>query len=165
MNATRTRLSRHFRHARARSGYLLLEVATSAVLLTTLLLVVTSAVRMRLAAQRHADERQVARQEAVNLMERLTAQLPGGAVAATEAAESTAGEPPSDADRAGEVQLSDVARQMLPDARLRVDISPGDYGLQRVSIEIDWQLRSGDRSGPVRLVSWRRAATDSEEMP
>jgi len=136
----------------ARAGYLLLEVAAATLLLTAVMMMAAGAVRVRLATGRHSQQRQLALEEANNLLERLTAGSPQ--VPSTSDAPPN-GEAPGASDTP---QLSAAARAALPEARLRVAVEDEQLGLRRISVEIDWQLRSGQRSRAVKLVGWSRAS-------
>ncbi|MBX9788729.1 MAG: hypothetical protein K2Y37_07415 [Pirellulales bacterium] len=141
---------------RSRRGYLILEVATATLLLATMMFVVAGAVRLRLVTQRHAQQRQLALEAANNVLERMTAK--GSSPASTDAVGAI------DAAEPGTVvQLSDSVRAALPDAQLRVAVEDAEFGLNRVSVEIEWQLPSGQRSRAVRLVGWRPAQTIAVE--
>jgi hypothetical protein len=138
-----------------RGGYLLLEVAAATLLLTAVMIMVAGAVRVRLATHRHSQQRQMALEEANNLLERLTA--------GTQQVTSTGdAQPAGEAPVASEVtQLSAAARAALPEARLHIRRDDDQLGLQRIAVEIDWQLRSGQRSRAVRLVGWAPASRSS----
>lgn len=146
---------------RAREGYLLLEVAAATLLLTAVMMMTAGAVRLRLATARHAQQQQLALEEANNLLERLTAGSPqsvstGGA--------TPAGESPATSETS---QLSEAALMALPDAKLRVTVDDDQLGLRRIRVEIDWQVRSGQRSHAVKLVGWAPASrtTTAEDAP
>lgn len=145
------RVSRHV-PGFARGGYLLLEVAAATLLLTAVMMMTAGAVRLRLATGRHAQQQQLALEEANNLLERLTA--------ASSQLTNTSGAPPAgEAPVASDIpQLSATALAALPDAKLRVTVDDEQFGLRRIRVEIDWQLRSGQRSRAVRLVGWAPAA-------
>lgn len=165
-NAEQRRVTPGHRPARdtsrhARGGYLLLEVAAATLLLTAVMMMTAGAVRLRLATARHAQQQQLALEEANNLLERLTAGSPqsvstGGATPARES--------PATSETS---QLSAAALMALPDAKLRVTVNDDQLGLRRVRVEIDWQLRSGQRSRAVTLIGWAPASrpTTAEGTP
>jgi hypothetical protein len=88
------------------------------------------------------DRRQWAVQEAANLMERVTGR-PYESVTSS-SVES--------------VGLSAQAKQVLPDAELKAEVSQdepaGGKGSKRVAIRLRWRNRAGEWDAPVRLVSW-----------
>ncbi len=130
------------RPRRSRRGSLLAEVAMSGAMLM-IAMGLTVKVLGWVGAQRRAwDRRQVAVQEAANLMERLTGK-PFDSVTP----ESTHSLP-----------LSPRARQSLPKVELKIDVRENDRaggsGSKRVAIQLRWQGRSGEWDAPVRLTSW-----------
>lgn len=130
----------------------MLEVAAATLLLTAVMMMTAGAVRLRLATGRHAQQQQLALEEANNLLERLTAGPPLASIAR---GASPAGEAPAASDTP---QLSAAALAALPDAKLRVTFDDDQLGLRRIRVEIDWQLGSGQRSRAVTLVGWAPAA-------
>ena len=143
---------------RPRRGYLILEVVTATLLLATMMFVVAGAVRLRLVTQRHALQRQLALEAANNVLERWTADR--SLLESTVAAGAIEGSDPNAA-----AQLSDTVRAALPDAQLRVAVEDVEFGLKRLSVEINWQLHSGQRSRAIRLVGWRSTAQSAESAP
>jgi Tfp pilus assembly protein PilV len=93
--------------------------------------------------QRAATQRQLARQEAANLMERLFA-LPDQQLAEWK-------------PDGGELALSEAARQWLPGVTVAVTVSDQDDlpNGKRIAIEIRWTNEADRAARPVRLVAWR----------
>jgi len=91
--------------------------------------------------RRVADQHALALQETANLMERLFA-LPF--------AELTT-------PRAAEFQLSETARQRLPDARLQITVNStaGQPAAKEVHVSVSWLDRSGRHGAPTELTAWR----------
>jgi hypothetical protein len=54
-------------------------------------------------------------------------------------------------------ELSHACRELLPDAKLRLQVAAEatDPAVRRITVEIDWQATPIHRSDPVRLVAWR----------
>jgi hypothetical protein len=130
------------RFSRRRRGSLLAEVAMSAVLLMIAMALTTKVLGWVAMERRAWDRRQWAAQEAANLMERVTSQ-PYDSVSA----------PSAEA-----IGLSAQARQLLPEAELKVEVGEdepaGGKGSKRVAIRLRWRNRAGEWDAPVRLVSW-----------
>jgi hypothetical protein len=126
----------------ARRGSLLVELALSAAMLMIAMGLTVKVLGWVGAQRRNWDRRQVAVQEAANLMERLTARP----------FESLTPESTRD------LPLSVRARQSLPKVELKVDVRENDKSggpdSKRVAIALHWQGRSGEWDAPVRLTSW-----------
>jgi Tfp pilus assembly protein PilV len=107
---------------------------------------VLSAAQMTIAVmgqQREATQRQLARHEAANLLERLYA-LPDDQLVQWEA-------------DAGPWELSETARQSLPSVAAAATVtreSPTSTDM-RLEVEIRWTNAADRPARPVRLVAWR----------
>jgi hypothetical protein len=90
--------------------------------------------------RREAWKRQVAQQEAANVLERLSS-LPIESLSA---------------DRLGALELSHEARTWLPDGTLAVTATEIDTPRagKRIQVEVQWGTPSGAAHAPVRLVGW-----------
>ena len=100
--------------------------------------------------QRHAAQRQLARQEAANLMEEIFGlsdqQL-------TEMANDQR-----------ELVLSETARRWLPEAVVTATVDPVEEppSGKRIQVEIRWTDKSGQSARPVQMIAWR---FDRERQP
>ena len=89
--------------------------------------------------QRQANRRLWATTEIGNLMERVTA-MPYDRVSQ---------------QVLDQLQLSESARTLLPDATLTATLLPqANPAGKRLRLELRWQDRSGQLAGPVRLTTW-----------
>ncbi|MGC8642592.1 MAG: hypothetical protein ACP5XB_22270 [Isosphaeraceae bacterium] len=126
----------------ARRGSLLVELALSAAMLMIAMGLTVKVLGWVGVQRRNWERRQIAVQEAANVMERLTAR-PFESVT-----------PESTRD----IPLSARARQSLPGVELKVDVRENDRaggaGSKRVAIALRWQGRSGEWDAPVHLTSW-----------
>jgi hypothetical protein len=126
---------------RAHRGYLLLEMLAAAALVTTLVVVSTQMLEASAAQRLAMRHRQVAMEEAANLLERIAArpwsQLTPAAVAH---------EP-----------LSDDARQALPGGTLSIELRPegGPPAARQVLVTVAWREAAGREPLAVRLAAWR----------
>jgi Tfp pilus assembly protein PilV len=123
-----------------RRGYGMFEITISALLLVIAMGMMAEAVGWLATERRGAGRRQVALQEAANLMERLSAR------------------PWEDLtpDTARSLTLTRSSTSLLRDATLDVAItaSAGDPSAKRITILIRWGDSSGNTAAPVRLVAW-----------
>jgi hypothetical protein len=124
-----------------RRGSMLVELMAAAVLLTA-----ASAICVELVAEvgtqrRAAADRQLAAQEAANLMERL-AVMPAGALRSQEALE---------------LPLSPEGKRLL-EVKKTIEITDvdGPPKTVRIAVSIRWEDRNGNVLPPVQLVAWRR---------
>ena len=139
------------RRTMRRSGTILQEavvaVALAAVVLAGVVQLVAITVR-----QRHISEQRAwAVREAANAMEQLMA-CPWDEVTP---------------DRAAAIQLSESCSDVLPQARLKIEVASADDAeeTRKIAIDLDWQNAAGHRGQPVRLVAWRypsESPSDSE---
>jgi Tfp pilus assembly protein PilV len=132
-------------------GTTFFECVVALVILGAAMLTVARMTVAVMGQQRDANLRQLARQEAANVMERLFHSMDDRPTAIT------AGNQP-------EIELSDTARRWLPGAAIaasveRVNESPPGH---RIQVEIRWTDRAGQPARPVRLVAWRY---DTERTP
>ena len=123
-----------------RRGYGLVELSVATLMLALAMAIVVQTAGWLVAERRGAGRRQVALQEAANLMERLAARPVDELT--PELARSQA--------------LSERARAILRDGTLEVTIGPaeGEPSARSIAIRIDWGNGSGGRAAPVRLVAW-----------
>jgi hypothetical protein len=123
-----------------RRGYGAFEITISAFLLVIAMGIVAESVGWLAAERRGAGRRQVAVQEAANLMERLSAR-PGEELTS---------------DTARSLKLSPSTALILRDGSLDVTIEPsaGDPSSKRITILVRWLDAVGNPAAPVRLVAW-----------
>jgi Tfp pilus assembly protein PilV len=131
---------------RRRRGGMFIECTVALVILGAAVL---TAAQMTVAVngqQRAATQRQLARQEAANLMERLFA------LSDQQLAEWKPDE--------GQPALSEAARQWLPGVTAAVTVSGRDDPSRgiRIAVEIRWTSDAHRAARPVRLVAWRYSA-------
>jgi prepilin-type N-terminal cleavage/methylation domain-containing protein len=122
-----------------RGGFTLLELITTMVLLGALMTMLVPLLAWTGAIRSATDHRELAVQESANLLEQLTAR--GWVELAQETAD--------------EFELSERAAGLLPGAVLAIDVAPVEIDLpaKRVSVELSWTNREGDRVAPVRLAT------------
>jgi Tfp pilus assembly protein PilV len=131
------------RHRPPRGG-IFLECSVALVILGAAVLAAAQMTVAVTGQQRAATQRQLARQEAANLLERLFA-LPD-----RELADWTADEVP--------LELSETARHWLPGAVATAAVtSPDDPPIpsRRIHVQVGWTDKAGRPARPVRLVAWR----------
>jgi hypothetical protein len=123
-----------------RHGYGIFEITISAFLLVIAMGILAEAVGWLAVERRGAGRRQIALQEAANLMEHLSAR-PWEELT-PEAARS--------------INLSRTSASSLRDGTLDVAIapSPGDPLAKRITIVVRWGDAAGNTAAPVRLVAW-----------
>jgi hypothetical protein len=130
------------RRSRIRRGSLLAEVAISSIMLVIIMGMTVKILGWVALERKAAERREVALQEAANLMERLTAH-PFEQVTP---------------ELAARCALSPSASLRLPDAELKVDVSEShpDAGrsVKRIAIQLRWRARGDELAAPVRLTSW-----------
>jgi hypothetical protein len=116
------------------------EVAICIVILTISMAMVAQCVVWLASERRGAERRQLAFQEAANVMEQLN----------TRSWESLT------TDALKSISLSSAAKQGLSQAKLTVNVTPvaGDPASKKVNVEITWQSESGQPARPLRLMSW-----------
>ena len=122
------------------TGFTLLEVSVAAVVLVLVMAITVQVLGWATAERRAAERRQWARQEATNVLERLTAQ-------------------PWDrltAESAAMLELSPQARAVLPEGELRIEVTsqPGPPRAKRLSVDVRWQRPAGQPDASVRLTTW-----------
>jgi prepilin-type N-terminal cleavage/methylation domain-containing protein len=133
-----------------RSGFTLLEILVSCLLLAVLLTIGLQLAAAVAAQRKAAALRETALQEAANVMERLCSQRWEDLTA----------------EAARRQWLSDEAARSLPGAAARVEIEPADDepAAKRIGVEVRWEPASGKPSERVRLVAWKyRGAEHREE--
>ena len=124
-----------------RRGFSLLEMFVAGTLVAILLSICLQVMKATAEQQRAIEHRQLAVQEAANLMERLCARP----------------WPQLTPETVRPLELREEIRQVLPGAELAVDVAqpPGDPQAKRIAVEIRWQGKSHRAMRPVRLVAWK----------
>lgn len=135
MIADRSRISEKWR-----SGFGLIEIAVTAVLIVVAMTVTVQVVGWMALERKAVGRRERAVQEAENLLERAVA-LPWRDLTA---------------ESAGKLRISPKTAEFLGKPTLKVDVSTIDDAPARkkVVVEIRWPDRSGQPEAPVRLVAW-----------
>jgi len=125
---------------RSHKGFTLVELIACTVLLGTVMVTMTPLLAWVGSARRDAAQRQVALAEAANILERFAA----------EDWETIT------AQQSEAISLSEACREGLRDPALRVSVveSSREPPSKRITVELDWQNRVGDRLSPVRLAAW-----------
>jgi Tfp pilus assembly protein PilV len=128
---------------RRRRGGMFIECTVALVILGAAVLTAAQMTVAVTGQQRTATQRQLARQEAANLMERLFA------LSDRQLAEWKPDE--------GQLALSEAARQWLPGVTAAVTVSSQDDppSGKRIAVEIRWTNEADRVARPVRLVAWR----------
>jgi type II secretory pathway component PulJ len=130
------------------AGFTLLEVSVAGALLFVLMVVAVQMLAWVASERRALVRRQWAAQEAANVMERIVAQ-PFDRVSS---------------DPATAFELSEAARQVLPEAQLHVNVSdePGQPAAKRIVVAVEWRPRPDQPAARVALTSWiyRREGTE-----
>ena len=126
---------------RKRRGTTIVECTVAFVILTAALFSVAQMIAAVTVQQRAATQRQLARQEAANVMERLYA-LPDQDLKT---------------HRIDESELSEVASRRLPGVEATATVTERDVpgAGKRIAVEIRWTNKAGRPARPVRLVAWR----------
>jgi Tfp pilus assembly protein PilV len=121
-------------------GFTLVEATAAGVMLAAALVITAQLMTLSAAQTREVERRQLAGQQAANLLERLTA---------TPWDELTA-------ELAARQQLSADAQSRLPGVNLTVTVDAGDEqpASKRITVEIRWRNRAGEFTAPVSLSSW-----------
>jgi prepilin-type N-terminal cleavage/methylation domain-containing protein len=132
--------SRRKSSPRSHKGFTLVELIACTVLLGTVMVTMTPLLAWVASARRDASQRQLALAEAANILERFAAE-DWEAITA---------------ERTEALTLSQACREGLRDPALRVSVveSSTEPPSKRISVELDWQNRVGDRLSPVRLAAW-----------
>jgi Tfp pilus assembly protein PilV len=128
---------------RRRRGGMFIECTVALVILGAAVLTAAQMTVAVTGQQRTATQRQLARQEAANLMERLFA------LSDQQLAEWKPDQ--------GQPALSEAASQWLPGVTAAVTISSRDDppSGKRIAVEIRWTNEADRAARPVRLVAWR----------
>lgn len=130
-----------------RHAFSLLEAVAGAAVLGVALLLAAQ-LMVAVSGQSHrVQQKQWARQELANLAEQLRAE-PFEEITA---------------ERVAGMVLSDTTRQVLPEAKLEVDVRPaeGVPAAKRVLLRLVWKDRFGEWSAPVQLVTWKYQEGDN----
>lgn len=124
-----------------RRGITLLETMVAGILVVAMMTVCLQMLRATAAQHRATEDRQMAIQEAANLMERL----------------STRPWDELTPQNVQQMQLSPQARRTLIDAELEIQLNrpPDDPAAKRITVSVRWSNRSGKAARTVRLVAWR----------
>lgn len=132
------------RSRRRRSGLTVLELVVTLVLLGTVATCAIPPLRAVQLQRREHDRRELALQEAANLLERFT-------VRGWEAVDPSA---------AAELTLSEEAAARLPEALLQVTVSSSDAttdtepSRKAITVELSWKNAAGQQVQPVRLTTF-----------
>jgi type II secretory pathway pseudopilin PulG len=142
MNTAHRKTDRHSSTARRRAarGFTLLECVVAAAMLIVVMALAAQLYAWDARERREVWRRQVAQQEAANLMEQLTAR------------------PLSDltAESLEVLRMSAESSTWLPNGALQVtatEVTAPAAG-RRIELQITWEHASGERAAPVRLVGW-----------
>ncbi len=113
----------------------------ASMLLAAMLTISLQMLSAKAAQQRSLDRRQIAAQQAANVMEHLAA-VPWDELTP---------------ESARQLQLPEQAPRALPNGQLEIEISspPEEPDAKRVTVEIRWRNGAGKLVSPVRLVTWR----------
>lgn len=124
-----------------RSGFTLMEILASCLLLAALLTLCVQLVGASTTQRKAAALRETALLEAANAMERMVA---GSWDSLT-------------SEAAGQAALSPEAAESLPGGKLAVEIEPveDDPAARRIAVEVRWEPAPGRAPERVRLVAWR----------
>ena len=125
-----------------RTAVTMLEVISAIAVLGTLIVVSAELLTLARAQRRGVVQRSVALIEAQNALERLTA--------------TTHDSIQLDA-QLGQLSLEPHAEQLLPDGQITASaVESADSAAPgyRLSVEVTWQLASGQTAAPVRLTTW-----------
>jgi len=123
-----------------RRGISLLEISTAGILLAATLVVCLQLFRATATQRRGLQDRRLAVREAANVMERLSVR-PWQELTA---------------EGVGEVQLSAEAQQVLPQAKLEIEVTkPDELRGKRITVVVRWVSQSDQSDRSVRLVAWR----------
>ena len=119
-----------------------LELLVACVLLVTSASLVTTCAFAAQKIARDTRQRTVAQHELTNQLERLT-QVPAAELA----------------ENIEDLDLSEIARQSIPDATLSGKVIDDEYG-QRIQLELAWKQTGVAR--PITAVAWLKKPADTE---
>ncbi|MDZ4783865.1 MAG: prepilin-type N-terminal cleavage/methylation domain-containing protein [Planctomycetia bacterium] len=128
------------RRRRSARGFTLLECVVAAGMLMVVMGLAAQLFAWDARERREVWRRQVAQQEAANLMEQLTAQMPSELTAETLEA----------------LRISTESSAWLPHGTLQAtatEVTAPAAG-RRIELQITWEHASGEPAAPVRLVGW-----------
>jgi prepilin-type N-terminal cleavage/methylation domain-containing protein len=122
-----------------RTGFTLLELVTTLVLIGVLMAIVVPLLAWTGAIRVSTDHRELAIQESANLLEQLTTRK-------WESITQTS---------ADELELSPQAKSSLPGATLQIEVAPAEIDLpaKRVTVALRWHNREGHTVPPARLTT------------
>jgi prepilin-type N-terminal cleavage/methylation domain-containing protein len=131
-------------------GATFIECMVALVILGAALLAAAQMTVTVMGQQRHATQRQLARQEAANLMEEIFGLSQEGLTQWASAGR--------------ELELSETARNWLPEAVVTAAVDTVDESPpgKRIQVEVRWTDKSGQPARPVRMIAWR---FDREAQP
>jgi len=134
--------------APARTGFTLVELIVTMILLGVVMTTVVPLLGWVYVQRRAADARLFAVQETANILERFTIRDWGEIT--QEAAEK--------------IELSDQTAQWLKEPSLKVTVQEMDSELpsRRITVELSWNNRAGDRVTPARVTSFVYRKSKSE---
>jgi prepilin-type N-terminal cleavage/methylation domain-containing protein len=142
----RGRLLTH--EARSRRGFTLVELIVTMVLLGTVMVTVVPLLGWVNIQRRAADVRLFAGQETANILERFTIRY------WDEITQKSA----------DKIEISDQTAQLLKELSLKVTVLEMDSELpsKRITVELSWNNRAGDRVTPARLTSFVYKQSESK---
>lgn len=142
-------MMRSFPAPSARRGSSLVEICVAAAMLAAGLSAVVATLGSVAHGRRAAEQRQIAIEEAENVLERLTA------------------EPWADlsVERIEQLQTTSHIGTRLPAGQLTVKLvtTPGAPDARRLDVEIRWRKSPGGSAAPVRLTTWIYGTGDAHD--
>jgi len=131
-----------------RDGFTVIELLAATALLGVVVVTFAPLMAWINAERQAAYQRQVALEEACNVLERI----------------STAPWEAVDKERIETFEISSVGAKLLRDHRLVLSIDEKTEPVsKRLSLVLDWKSRSGERVAPVRLTTWLYAVEGNVE--
>ena len=137
-----------FRESRSRTGFTLVELIVTMVLLGVVMVTVVPLLGWVNIQRRAADTRLFAVQETANILERFT--IRDWDKISQEAADK--------------IEISDQTAQLLKEPSLKITVKEMDSELpsRRITVELSWNNRAGDRVTPARVTSFVYRHSESE---
>jgi hypothetical protein len=125
---------------RRRPAFAAAEIALSILLLAVVMTTTVHVLGLVAGERRAVERRELAIQEAANVMERLTAEPWDGVTP----------------ELARGIALSDGLRRALPGPELAIEVDEKDAaaGSKRVAVRLRWRNRAGGWEAPVRVTAW-----------
>jgi type II secretory pathway pseudopilin PulG len=131
-----------------RRGVSVAELVFAILIVSVMLLTLARVMSIAANQRRELGRRQIAVQEANNLLERITGR----------------DWDEIDESKLASIELSPRAKQSLPAAELRIQVQPedGPPPAKRIVVEVGWQAHGPDAVATVRLSAWKhRRAEDA----